>query len=122
MKLKFFFFLVLFLGLGAASFAQSKDDAAADKKDASAPVVTTDQSKAGNCAHDASTTAKGDCKWVDANNDGKCDACGMTAEECKEKCKKETTATKGCDPAACSGHSKEATKSSSCCPSKDGKK
>jgi hypothetical protein len=118
MKTKFFFLLVLFLAIGAASFAQSTTTDT-EKKDASAPVVTTDQQKAGECSHHDAMTAQAGCTFVDADKDGKCDTCGKTAEECKEKCKAEATPTKGCDPAACGA--KEGEKSS-CCPSKGGKK
>jgi len=120
MKFKFFFLMVLFLGFGAVSFAQST--VTSDKKDSTTPTVTTDQQKTGECTHQTTVSSNADCKWVDANNDGKCDSCGKTAEECKTACKPAAAPSKGCDPAACPGHSKEATKSSSCCPSKDGKK
>jgi hypothetical protein len=119
MKMKLFFLMVLFLAIGTASFAQAT--VTTEKKDANTPAVTTDRQKTGDCTH-TTMTPKTDCKWVDANNDGKCDSCGLTAEECKEKCKTTTAApSKGCDPAVC-GSNKEGAKSSSCCPSKDGKK
>lgn len=74
MKMKSFILIVLFLGIGMMSYAQSQSEAPAAKKDA--PAIE----------HSKATGAKAECKWVDANNDGKCDACGMTASECKEKC------------------------------------
>ena len=99
--------MILFLGIGAATYAQSEASAPADKKDAPKAQIVTDQN----------ATAKTGCTWVDANNDGKCDNCGKTAAECKEKCapapKKE-----GCS-SSCPMH-KECGQTSS--PSKDGKK
>jgi hypothetical protein len=117
MKIKFFFLMVLFLGIGAATFAQAQTAAPAEKKDAPAQVVNPEPAKTGECQGHQSAEAKSECKWVDANNDGICDTCNKTQKECKENCKGESK--KGCDPAACG---KEGGKSSGCCPSKDGKK
>ena len=110
----------LFLAFGAVSYAQSQADAPADKQDApKAQVVTSDQNKSGECAGHHAAGTKAECKWVDANNDGKCDTCGMTEAECKEKC---ATAPKkeGC-AASCPMH-KECGHSSGTTPSDSGKK
>jgi hypothetical protein len=117
MKMKLFFFLVLFLGFGAASFAQAQ--AATDKQEApKAQVVSTEKSsKTGECSGHT-MGAKADCKWVDANNDGKCDSCGMTQAECKEKCAPAETKKSGCSSSC--PMSKSCGEASS--PSKDGKK
>ena len=119
MKMKFFFLLVLFLGFGVASFAQTQ--ATTEKKEApKASVVNTDQgTKSGECSGHQSMGAKGDCKWVDANNDGKCDSCGMTQAECKEKCGTTTEPKKSGCSSSCP-MSKSCGEASS--PSKDGKK
>jgi hypothetical protein len=117
MKMKFFILMILFLGIGAASYAQSQATTT-EKKDAPKAQVTTttDQgSKTGECTgHQAGT--KADCKWVDANNDGKCDSCGKTEAECKEKCAPAPQKS-GCS-ASCP-MSKSCGETS---PSKDGKK
>jgi len=119
MKIKFFILMVLFLGIGAISYAQSEASAPADKKDAPAQVVSPEPAKTAACPGHQTTEVKSECKWVDANNDGICDTCSKTKKDCMENCKGESK--KGCDPAACSGH-KEGAKSTGCCPSKDGKK
>jgi len=115
MKLKFFILIVLFLGIGAISFAQAQSASPSEKKDAPAQVVAPDQGKTGECTgHQAG--AKAECKWVDANNDGICDTCKKTEKECKEACKPAEQKS-GC------AMQKECGKSgASCCPSKDGKK
>ena len=118
MKMKLFILMVLFLGIGAISYAQSQTSAPAEKKDAPAQVATPEQGKSGECTgHQAG--AKAECKWVDANNDGICDTCKKTEKECKESCKageqKSGTAA-GCPM------QKECGKTSSCCSSKGGKK
>jgi hypothetical protein len=118
MKSKFFLLFVLFLAIGLASFAQTAATSSDVKKDTPAQT-TVDQTKSGACAgHE--TMSKAECKWVDANNDGICDTCKKTAKECQEKCATPATTGSKCNPAACG--SKEGTKSSSCCPSKGGKK
>jgi hypothetical protein len=111
MKTKFFFLLLLFVGFGLATFAQSQADAPAEKKDApSAQIVAPDHAK----AH----AAKADCKFVDTNGDGKCDSCGMTEAECKAKCAPAESKKQGCS-SSCPMHKScgEAT-----APPKDGKK
>ena len=120
MKIKFFILMVLFLGIGAISYAQSQASAPEEKKDSPAQVVNPEQGKTGECTGHMTSGAKADCKWVDANNDGICDTCKKTAKECQEKCATPATTGSKCNPAACG--SKEGTKSSSCCPSKGGKK
>jgi hypothetical protein len=120
MKMKFFILLVLFLGIGAASYAQSAAAAPADKKDTPAQVVAPEQGKAaGECTgHQA---AKGECKWVDANGDGKCDTCGKTEKECKEACAPASAPKSGGCSASCPMH-KECGEAKGSTPSKDGKK
>jgi hypothetical protein len=115
MKTKFFLLVIFFLGIGAISYAQTQTAAPAEKKDAPAQVVTPEQGKTTECAgHQAG--AKAECKWVDADKDGKCDTCGKTEKECKDACKPADQKS-GCPM------QKECGKSgASCCPSKDGKK
>jgi len=115
MKSKFFFLMVLFLGIGYISYAQSAADAPAAKQDETTKVTTTDQGKSGECQQ-TQTVSTTECKWVDANNDGICDVCGK--KDCGNKSKAVTSSK--CDPAACS--SKSTAKPTGCCPSKDGKK
>jgi Skp family chaperone for outer membrane proteins len=116
MKIKFFFLLVLFLGIGALTFAQAQTAAPAETKDVNTQVVAPDHAKTGECTGHGTMEAKADCKWVDANNDGVCDTCKKTEKECKEACKSAEPKT-GC------AMQKECGKSgASCCPSKDGKK
>ena len=117
MKTKFFFLLVLFLGIGALTYAQTQVAAPAENKDANTQVVAPDQAKTGECTGHATMGSKADCKWVDANGDGKCDTCNKTDKECKEACK---PAEQKSGDAACPVQ-KECGKSSSCC-SKGGKK
>jgi hypothetical protein len=118
MKIKFFILMILFLGIGAASYAQSQSSTTAEKKDApSAQIVAPEQSKTGECTGHTGT-AKAECKWVDANGDGKCDTCGMTEAECKEKCGTAAPKKEGCG-ASCPMH-KSCGEGST--PPKDGKK
>jgi hypothetical protein len=119
MKIKFFIFMVLFLGIGAISYAQSEAAAPADKKDVPAQAVSPEPAKTAECPGHQATAVKADCKWVDANNDGNCDICGKKQSECKEKC---ATAPKkeGCG-SSCPMH-KECGQSSGTAPAKDGKK
>lgn len=116
MKSKFLLLFVLFLAIGLASFAQTATTSSDVKKDTPAQT-TVDQSKTDACVGHGTAT-KADCKWVDTNKDGKCDTCGKTTEECKEK--SATTTGSKCNPAACG--SKDATKAGGCCPGKSGKK
>jgi hypothetical protein len=112
MKTKFFFLLVLFLGFGALTFAQAQSTAPAEKKDAATQVATPDNAKTGECTGHATMGAKADCKWVDANGDGKCDSCGKTEKECKEACK--TTPAAETPKAGCGAtcpHAKDCGKS-----------
>jgi hypothetical protein len=123
MKTKFFLLIALFLGMSAYTFAQSQTAAPTEKKDAPAVVTTPDQAKTGECAGHATMGAKAECKWVDANGDGKCDTCNKTEKECKEACKHEPAATtpkSGC--AATCPHAKDCGKSTGTAPSKDGQK
>jgi hypothetical protein len=117
MKTKFFILVILFLGIGAFSYAQTKTTApATDNSTTPAQVVAPEQGKTGECQGHQTTAAKADCKWVDANNDGICDTCKKTEKECKEACKPAEQKS-GCPM------QKECGKSgASCCPSKDGKK
>jgi len=119
MKTKFFILVILFLGIGAISFAQTQTAAPVDKKDAPAQVATPDQGTTMDCPGHKADAAKTDCKFVDANKDGKCDTCGKTEKECKESCKAEST-MKGCDPKTCTGN--KDGKSGGCCSSKEPKK
>jgi hypothetical protein len=119
MKIKFFILMVLFLGIGAFTYAQTTA-APAEKKDAPAQVTSPEKGKTGECTgHQAG--AKSECKWVDANNDGKCDTCGKTEKECKEKCAPASEPKKEGCAASCPMH-KECGESSGTKPSKDGKK
>jgi hypothetical protein len=86
MKTKFFLLVILFLAIGAMSYAQTEAAAPSDKKDAPAQVATPDQGKTMDCPGHQTGTAKADCKFVDANKDGKCDNCGKTEAECQAKC------------------------------------
>ena len=120
MKSKFFMLLVLFMGLGAFTFAQSQTDAPAGKQDAPVQASQVDQHKSADCPHHQAAVkpeCKVECKWVDANNDGVCDTCGK--KDCKEKCK--TADGKKCDPSACTGMKADA-KPSGCCSAKGNKK
>jgi hypothetical protein len=120
MKTKFFFLLVLFLGINALTFAQTQSAASTEKKDAPTVVTTTDQAKTGECVGHSTTGAKADCKWVDANSDGKCDKCGHTEKECKEACKTSPAATapkKSC--ASTCPHAKDCGKSTGSTPPKE---
>jgi len=119
MKTKFFFLLVLFLGIGALTYAQTQTAAPAETKDTPSQVVAPEQGKTGECTGHQDMGAKADCKWVDANNDGICDTCKKTEKECKEACK--TGEQKSGTAAGCPMQ-KECGKTSSCCPSKGGKK
>ena len=113
MKTKFFFLVVLFMGISAFMYAQTQAEAPTVKKDG----------KTVECTGHAGMGAKADCKWVDADGDGKCDSCHKTEKECKEACKTvpaSTEAKAGC--AASCAHAKECGKSSGAAPSKDGKK
>jgi hypothetical protein len=115
MKFKFFYLTIIFLGISSYTFAQAAVDAAPIKQDAPKQEVKQEKGKTADCpAYQA--VDKTDCKWVDANNDGRCDTCG------KKNCGKKVTASTSekCPPAACS--SKSATKARSCCSSKGGKK
>ena len=60
MKIKFFILLVLFLGIGAASFAQTTTTAPAEKKDSPAQVTTTAPAKTGECTGHQQMGAKGE--------------------------------------------------------------
>jgi len=120
MKIKLFILLVLFLGIGAASYAQTATTAPADKKDAPAQVATPDHAKSGECTgHQAG--AKAECKWVDANGDGKCDTCNKTEKECKEACAPAGDAKKGGCSSSCPMH-KSCGEAKGASPDKDGKK
>jgi hypothetical protein len=104
MKTKFFFLVILFLAIGAMSYAQTEAAAPSDKRDAPAQVATPEQGKTMDCPGHQAGTAKADCKWVDADKDGKCDTCGKTEKECKEKCTSASAPKKeGCG-AACPMH------------------
>jgi hypothetical protein len=121
MKTKFFILVILFLGIGAFSFAQTEAAAPSDKKDAPAQVATPEQAKTMECAGHQAGTAKADCKWVDADKDGKCDTCGKTEKECKEKCAAASAPKKeGCG-AACPMH-KECGGTSGTAPATEPKK
>ena len=119
MKTKFFILVILFLGIGAISYAQSQTSAPDVKKDAPTVVTTTDQAKTGECTGHQTTEVKAECKWVDANNDGICDTCKKTQKECKEACK--AGEMKSGSAAGCPMQ-KECGKSPSCCSAKGGKK
>lgn len=120
MKTKFFLLFVLFLGISAITFAQTETKAPAAKADAPAVVATPDHAKTGECTGHATTGTKADCKWVDADGNGKCDTCGHTEKECKEACKHEEkapAAKSGC--AASCAHAKECGKSTGTTPPKE---
>ena len=118
MKTKFFLLTALFLGFAAMTYAQSESAAPAEKKDAPTVVSTPDQSKTGECQHHGTMGAKTECKWVDANGDGKCDTCGKTEKECKESCKATTEPKKeGCG-SSCPYHKECGGKASSTAPPK----
>ena len=120
MKTKFFFFFILFLGMCAFSYAQTETAAPVEKKDAPAVAADSpDHAKMGECAGHATMDSKADCKWVDADGDGKCDTCGKTDKECKEACKHETaTPAKKSGCAASCAHAKECGKSTGSAPPK----
>lgn len=124
MKTKILFLMILFLGIGAFTYSQTQTAAPVEKKDAPAVVATPDHAKTGECAGHATTGAKTDCKWVDADKDGKCDKCGHTEKECKEACKHDAPAAapkSGC--AATCPHAKDCGKSTGAKPEpKDGQK
>jgi len=118
MKIKFFIVMVLFMGIGAFSFAQTQSVAPAEKKDAPAQVAAPDQAKTGECTGHQTMEGKKECKWVDADGDGKCDTCKKTEKECKEACAPKATTTKsGC--AATCPHAKECGKSKGTTPPKE---
>ena len=122
MKTKFFLLFVLFLGISAITFAQTETKAPAAKADAPAVVATPDHAKTGECTGHATTGAKADCKWVDANGDGKCDSCGKTEKECKEACKHETKEPAAAPKAGCAAscpHAKDCGKSTGTTPPKE---
>ena len=121
MKTKFFLVIVLFLGISALTYAQTETAAPADKKDAPAAVTTPDNAKTGECTGHATMGAKAECKWVDANGDGKCDSCGKTEKECKEACAPKAATTKSNCASTCP-HAKDCGKSTGSAPAKDGKK
>jgi hypothetical protein len=112
MKTKFFFLVVLFMGISAFMYAQSQATAPAETKDV----------KSTECSGHAAMGAKADCKWVDADGDGKCDTCKKTEKECKESCApKATTAKSGC--ASTCPHAKDCGKSTgTTAPVKEGEK
>jgi hypothetical protein len=123
MKTKFFLLIALFIGISALTYAQTQTSAPAEKKDAPTVVTTPDNAKTGECPGHATMGAKADCKWVDANGDGKCDTCGKTEKECKESCKHDAAAEpkkEGCS-SSCPMH-KECGKTTSTTPSKEGQK
>lgn len=118
MKIKFFILMVLFLGIGAISYAQTQTVAPAETKDAPAVVTTPDHAKTGECSGHQTTGMKADCKWVDVDGDGKCDTCKKTEKECKEACKPAANAPKqGC--ASTCPHAKDCGKSTGTTPSKE---
>jgi hypothetical protein len=121
MKTKFFFLVILFLAIGAMSYAQTEAAAPTDKKDAPSQVATPDQGKTMDCPGHQTGAAKADCKFVDANKDGKCDTCGKTEKECKEKCSSASAPKKeGCG-ASCPMH-KECGGSTGTTPATEPKK
>ena len=118
MKTKFFILIVLFLGISALTYAQTESSAPAEKKDAPTVVTTPDNAKTGECQGHANMGAKAECKWVDADGDGKCDTCGKTEKECKEACAPKAATTKsGC--AATCPQAKSCGKSTENTPPKD---
>ena len=118
MKTKFFLLVVLFMGISAYIYAQSETAVPAEKKDAPAQTISPDHAKSGECTGHQAVGAKGECKWVDANGDGKCDTCGKTEKECKEACKPAaaTAPKSGC--AATCPHAKDCGKSTGTTPPK----
>jgi hypothetical protein len=118
MKTKFLFLFVLFLGISALTYAQAQTTAPAEKKDTPAQVVSPDQGKSGECTGHQNTGAKMDCKWVDANGDGKCDTCGKTEKECKEACQPAAGASTKSGCAATCPHAKDCGKSTGTTPPK----
>jgi hypothetical protein len=117
MKTKFFILVVLFLGIGAFTYAQTQAVAPSEKQDAPAQV-SPDKAKTGECTGHQTMEGKKECKWVDANGDGKCDSCGKTEKECKEACAPKAAATKsGC--ASTCPHAKDCGKSAGAAPPKE---
>jgi hypothetical protein len=116
MNTKFVLILILFLGIGMSSYAQSQISASTEKKDAPVQVAGTEQAKSGESIQGQAVT-KTDCKWVDANKDGVCDNCGR--KDCQPK--GQGSPSGKCDPAACQFH-KECGKPASCGAAKDIKK
>jgi Tfp pilus assembly protein PilX len=120
MKTKFFFLVVLlvvlFMGISAFMYAQSQATAPAETKDV----------KSTECSGHAAMGAKADCKWVDADGDGKCDTCKKTEKECKEACAPKaatttTSAKSGC--ASTCPHAKDCGKpTGTAAPAKEGDK
>ncbi len=45
--------------------------------------------------------SKSECTFVDKDKDGKCDACGTTADACKKACTTTTTTATGKDCSKC---------------------
>jgi len=121
MKTKFFLLIVLFLGISALTYAQTQSAAPATSKEAPAVTATPDQAKTGDCTGHSTSGAKMDCKWVDANGDGKCDSCGKTEKECKEACAPKAATTKSSCASTCP-QAKDCGKSAGSAPAKDGKK
>ena len=117
MKTKFFLLIVLFLGISALTYAQTESAAPAETKDAPA-AITTDHAKTDGCQGHAEMGAKAECKWVDADGDGKCDTCKKTEKECKEACAPKAAATKSGCAASCA-HAKECGKSTGTTPPKE---
>jgi hypothetical protein len=116
MKTKIFILTILFMGISAFMYAQTESSAPDAKKDA----------KSGECTGHANMGVKADCKWVDADTDGKCDKCGKTEKECKEACAPAkqapaTTSTKKNCATTCP-HSKDCGKTTGTAPSKEGNK
>jgi hypothetical protein len=118
MKTKFFILVVLFLGFSALTFAQAETAAPSEKKDAPAQAIAPDHAKTGECAGHQTMGAKAECKWVDANGDGKCDTCGKTEQECKEACKPAAAATSKSGCASTCPHAKDCGKSTGTTPPK----
>jgi hypothetical protein len=122
MKTKFFILIALFLGISALTYAQTQTAAPTEKKDAPAAVTTPDHAKTGECTGHQTMEGKADCKWVDANSDGKCDTCGKTEKECKEACAPKAASSSKAGCAATCPHAEDCGKSSGTTPSKDGQK
>ncbi len=121
MKTKFFLLIVLFLGISALTYAQTQSSAPATSKEAPAVTATPDHAKTGECTGHATTGAKAECKWVDADGDGKCDTCKKTEKECKEACAPKAAAAKSSCASTCP-HAKDCGKSAGSAPAKDGMK